>query len=339
MPDPAGPGSTRRPTVARNGLPPAPMNSAAAPVPTGRSTQIVVVSSKLTCRPNSSARVASITSFWTSPYKDTVSSCRMSSWRRLISGSCSASCARAACRAPVSLARAGTTTVSSVGGAKWRCGVGVRPGPTVSPICTPANPADLGYLPGGHGRARHGRSAGQHAQPGDAPVAAWAVGHLLPGAQRPGEHPDVGDLLAGRPALDLEDGPCGRGAGVAARGRQELCQPGRQAVQARPGDSRAEVDRVHEGPARLRGELRAQPGVRQRPIVIEVGSEQRIVVVGQRVGETRGEARRQPARTAARSRRACRDHPRCPSRRPPASAGQRSRPGRGLAALRRGRSC
>ena len=41
---PTGAGSTRSPTVARNGLGSLPMISTAAPVPTGRSMQIVVVS-------------------------------------------------------------------------------------------------------------------------------------------------------------------------------------------------------------------------------------------------------------------------------------------------------
>src|SRR5213076_2364011 len=49
----------------------APMNSAAAPVPTGRSMRIVVVSRKLTSMPYPSASVAWMTSFCTSPYSDT----------------------------------------------------------------------------------------------------------------------------------------------------------------------------------------------------------------------------------------------------------------------------
>ena len=60
-------GSTRSPTVARNGFEPAPSSSYAAPLPTGRSTQIVVVSRNATATPNSSASVASMTCFWTSP--------------------------------------------------------------------------------------------------------------------------------------------------------------------------------------------------------------------------------------------------------------------------------
>ena len=43
------------------------MISTAAPVPTGRSMQIVVVSRKVTSTPKSSASVAWMTSFCTSP--------------------------------------------------------------------------------------------------------------------------------------------------------------------------------------------------------------------------------------------------------------------------------
>ena len=49
-PLPTGPGSTRSPTVARNGLP-SPISSYAEPMPVGRSTQIVVVSRNVTARP------------------------------------------------------------------------------------------------------------------------------------------------------------------------------------------------------------------------------------------------------------------------------------------------
>lgn len=66
-PDPTGAGSTRSPTVARNGLSPTSMTSSDQPEPTTRSTQIVVVSRNVTSTPKSPARVAPITSFCTSP--------------------------------------------------------------------------------------------------------------------------------------------------------------------------------------------------------------------------------------------------------------------------------
>ena len=66
-PLPGGAGSTRNPTVARNGFGSVSMISYAAPLPAGRSMQIVVVSRNVTSTPKSSASVAWMTSFWTSP--------------------------------------------------------------------------------------------------------------------------------------------------------------------------------------------------------------------------------------------------------------------------------
>ena len=54
-------------TAAPGGVIYALRSSYAAPLPTGRSTQIVVVSRNATATPNSSASVASMTCFWTSP--------------------------------------------------------------------------------------------------------------------------------------------------------------------------------------------------------------------------------------------------------------------------------
>src|SRR5215204_5898626 len=61
-PAPAGAGSTRSPTVARNGLGSVAMRSTDAPVPTGRSMQMVVLSRKPTSRPKAPGRSAEHTS-------------------------------------------------------------------------------------------------------------------------------------------------------------------------------------------------------------------------------------------------------------------------------------
>lgn len=66
-PAPAAAGSIRSPAVARNGLSSSLMNSAAAPLPDGRSMHSVVDSRKVTWRPKSPASVAWMTSFCTSP--------------------------------------------------------------------------------------------------------------------------------------------------------------------------------------------------------------------------------------------------------------------------------
>lgn len=66
-PVPTGAGSTRSPTVARKGLGSWAMISNAAPDPAGRSMHRAVVSRKSASTANSSASVAWMTSFWTSP--------------------------------------------------------------------------------------------------------------------------------------------------------------------------------------------------------------------------------------------------------------------------------
>ena len=136
-PEPAAAGSIRSPAVARNGLASSLMNSAAAPQPDGRSMHSVVDSRNPTSRPNSSASVAWMTSFCTSPYSETRISWRMSSCRTLISGSCSASTPSAARSAPLSAGRPGTTTVSSVGGAKYVRSPGGAAAPFPAPSASP----------------------------------------------------------------------------------------------------------------------------------------------------------------------------------------------------------
>ena len=66
-PESTGAGSTRRPIVARKRFVSVSPISNASPRPSRRSTQIVVVSSKPTSSPYSSASVAWMTSFCTSP--------------------------------------------------------------------------------------------------------------------------------------------------------------------------------------------------------------------------------------------------------------------------------
>ena len=63
-----------------------------------------------------------------------------------MSGSCSASCESATRSAPFSSGRAGTTTVSSVGGAKWRSAP-ARGSPTASPIRTSVRPQSFPISP------------------------------------------------------------------------------------------------------------------------------------------------------------------------------------------------
>ena len=60
---------------------------------------------------------------------------------------------------------------------------------------------------------------------------------------------------------------------------------GDQRVHAGAGDRRAEEHRMHQRPPRLRRELAAELGVRERVVVVDVGGQQRVVVVGEQLGE------------------------------------------------------
>ncbi len=63
----SSPGSTRRPTVARYGFGATPITASSSPTPITRSMHTGVVARNTTSTPYSSASVAAMTSFWTSP--------------------------------------------------------------------------------------------------------------------------------------------------------------------------------------------------------------------------------------------------------------------------------
>ena len=231
--------------------------------------QIVVVSRKPTSMPNSVARVAWMTSFCTSPYSDTEISWRRSSWRRLISGSCSASWVSAARRRPLSRGSPAATTVSRVGGANCR----VRRQRTVGsaavwpPIAQPVADLDPGQAPEPPDLARRAPRRPAAAPPWPktriavtlAPAPARpSPAHPLPNSHRAGEHPDVGDLLAGRAALDLEHRAATGPPGPARPRGQQFADARGQRLRARAGDGGAEEHRVHQRPPGLLGQRSAR---------------------------------------------------------------------------------
>ena len=182
--------------------------------------------------------------------------------RRSISGSCSASSVSARCRATRSSA---STTVSSVGGAK-KCALVVGGAERVADA--QAQPADLADLAGAE-RVAGGEAAGREdLDRRDLPRADG-----LADAQRARVHAHVGDAV-----LDLEHGAF-RGSVAAGGGGQQVADAARQLRHSRPGDRRALEDRVHERPPGLCREL-----LRHRRAV-QVGGEERVVVVGEQLGE------------------------------------------------------
>ena len=113
----------------------------------------------------------------------------------------------------------------------------------------------------------------------------------LPLPHLTGEQPQVGDLLAARPALDREHGPArarlpaGRG-GTRRRSQapgHERPDPRGQLGRALAGQRRPEEHRVGQRGGGLAGQQRLQVGAR-RDSVVEQAGQQRVVVLGQDLG-------------------------------------------------------
>jgi hypothetical protein len=144
---------------------------------------------------------------------------------------------------------------------------------------------DLRDLPGGERPARHGGAAVEDADRAHDPLGAVGEPHAVAHAQRAREQAHVGDRLAGGAALDLEHGALRRPVRVPGRCREQLADAAGQRIHAGAGHRRAEEHGVHERPRGLRGQLAAQPPLRERRPVVDDGREQRVVVVGEHVDE------------------------------------------------------
>ena len=130
-----------------------------------------------------------------------------------------------------------------------------------------------------------GRAAVEDADCGHLPLSLRAESQPIPRSHRPREHADVGDLLAGRAALDLEDGPRNWAIHVTFGRRQELRNACHQRIDAGSGECRAEEHGVHKRPPGLRRKLPAESGPRNARLVVDVRSEDRIVALSKQIGE------------------------------------------------------
>ena len=216
-PLPIGAGSTRSPTVARNGLGASSMISTAAPVPTGRSTQIVVVSRNSTSMPNSCASVClddlllhlaverdeHLLPDVVLPEVD----------QRVLLGELGQGAVQRARSAAVSrhddrLQRRRREVVVLRAGSRG----------SADRVADPdlAEPPELADLAGGDRSRRDGRAAVEDADRRDLRLAVAAESHAdRASAACPENMPDIGDLLSGRAALDLEHGARDGTVGVA----------------------------------------------------------------------------------------------------------------------------
>ena len=166
MPEPAGAGSTRSPIVARNGFDSACRISTASPVPSGRSTQIVVVSRKRDVEAEVARqrrlddllldlaveRDGDLLAGVVLPDVD----------QRVLLGELGERDAER----PLSSGLRGTTTVSSVGGANWCSAAAVRELADRVADLDLAETPELRDLAGGDGRTLHGGPAVEDADRG-----------------------------------------------------------------------------------------------------------------------------------------------------------------------------
>ncbi len=146
-----------------------------------------------------------------------------------------------------------------------------------------AQPPHLGDLPGCD---RSLRRAGLTAE--DADRRDLAIGgrtgsdaNAVPGAQEPGVHPHVSDLLASGRPFHLEYAARDRATVTASSCGQQLGDPGSQAVDTRASHRRPEEHRMHDGLANLAGEAGPQARVREAVLILHVVGEHGIVPLGE----------------------------------------------------------
>ena len=117
-----------------------------------------------------------------------------------------------------------------------------------------AEAPELADLPGGDGRAPDGRRAVlEHADRGDLALAVAAQPQPVPHPDGAREQADVGDLLPGRAALDLEHGARDRAGGVALGRGQQLADAGGGRRPSRPRRRRPAAGRRGRRPGRPAG--------------------------------------------------------------------------------------
>ena len=256
-----------------------------------------------------------------------------------MSGSCSASWASAARSEPCSSGVRAKTTASSAGRGKRPSPrrrpaahrSRRRPGPRRGPGSSPSRPPTT--------TSRRGAPAGAKTRIEVAFASSPPpTAHALARTERAREQAGVRDAFAGGRPLDLEDAARHRRLRIAARAAEELVDARRAARRRR---SRARPSRrTRDGRARA-ASASASCSRRRGPdsacLVADEGPEDRLVVLGEDLGERRPMGRVVGAERHDGRRRGCRDRGRSPSARPRARAdassprrrvGRRRRPGR-----------
>jgi hypothetical protein len=171
----------------------------------------------------------------------------------------------------------------------------------------PTQPPDLGdFAADGTGSADC-RTALEHLD-----TRHRVVAHTVTHAERAAEQPHVGNPLASRTSVDLEDRARERAVRSTPGGGHQLGDPLGEGVDTCAGDRRAEEHRVHLRPLRLLHKRPAQPLVAGRRLTYE-RRQHAVVVVGHRceVELRRAERHEVGGAGAETSRRAHRHEGRC----------------------------
>ena len=140
-------------------------------------------------------------------------------------------------------------------------------------------------LSGRHGLTPIGRALAEEVDRGHLPLAVPAEPHPVPGSDRPGEHADVGDLLARCAAFDLENTTRSRTVNVSAGRRQQFGNPAHQRIHTGTGARRTEEHWMHQHPSGLRREFLAEPPLRHPRLAVDVRGQDRVVLLGQQLGQ------------------------------------------------------
>ena len=152
-----------------------------------------------------------------------------------------------------------------------------------------AESPELADVPGLDRTALDGLAAVEHCDRGDLPLVAALKPQSIACPYDPGEHPNVRNPLARRSALDLEHRPRDLSFDVTGLGREELGDARGQGFHTRARDRRSEEHRVRDASPGLRGELRAEPAIRQGVLVLYVRGEDGFVVIREQAGQLAGE--------------------------------------------------
>ena len=213
-----------------------------------------------------------------------------------MSGSCSASWLRAARSEPCSSGRTAKTTASSAG--RGKRGLASRTRRRLADgVADPdrAEAADRRHLAGREDVAARRPGRGEHPDRRRLRLLPSPDPHALAGAEGAGEQAHVGDALAGRGPLDLEDAARDRSVRVTGRARKQLIDAGEQRVDPGASGRGPEEDRMDDATPRLDRELLAKALEWERRLVADVGAEDRLVVFGEGLGQGGQRGRDRPA--------------------------------------------